>query len=93
MSPLSSAQCRAARGLLGWSQEELAAKSGLDTRFVCDMEAETGDPGAGQVEALRSTLMAAGVEFTDGDAPGVRFVGHNQGEGTRLGDLTSENDR
>lgn len=90
---MSPAQSRAARGLLGWSEAELARKVGLDERFVRDFEAGHGDPPPGQIEALRSAFMTAGAVFTDSPAPGVRLEARGQGEGTRLGDLTTENDR
>ncbi len=86
-------QSRAARGLLGWSEADLARKVGLDERFVRDFEAGYGDPPAGQIEALRSALASAGAVFTDLPTPGVRLDAQGQGEGTRLQDLTTENDR
>ncbi|WP_232627865.1 helix-turn-helix domain-containing protein [Methylobacterium sp. Leaf118] len=90
---MSPKQSRAARALLGWQAADLARESGLDAGFVERFEAGTGDPASGQVEALRSALMRAGLVFTEGD--GVRLSGRQQGgdEGTRLGDLTTENDR
>ncbi|MGV7032184.1 helix-turn-helix domain-containing protein [Methylobacterium symbioticum] len=91
--PMSPAQSRAARGLLGWSEAELARKVGFEERVVRDFEAGHGDPSPGRIEALRSALMAAGAVFTDSPYPGVRLEPQGQGEGTRLGDLTTENDR
>ena len=90
---MSPAQSRAARGLLGWSEADLAAKVGFDEQFVRDFESGYGDPPSGQIEALRSALMREGVVFTEGD--GVRLSERQKGgdEGTRLGDLTTENDR
>lgn len=91
---MNAAQCRGARGLLGWSEAELARRSGLDEGFVKGFEAGTGDPASGQIEALRSALMQAGVVFTDGATPGVRLSAQQRGdEGTRLDQLTTENDR
>ena len=91
---MSSAQSRAARGLLGWSQGDLAAKVGLDERFVHDFEGGLGDPPTGQVEALRSALMAAGAVFTGAPTPGVHLSTQpSADEGTRLDALTTENDR
>ena len=92
---MTAAQCRGARGLLGWSEADLARKSGLDEGFVTGFEAGTGDPASGQVEALRSALMQGGVVFGDGATPGVRLSERQRGgdEGTRLGNLTTENDR
>jgi transcriptional regulator with XRE-family HTH domain len=91
---MSPAQSRAARGLLGWSQADLAAKVGLDARFVSDFEGGHGDPPSGQIAALRSALMAAGAVFTDGPAQGVHLAAQaGADEGTRLDALTTENDR
>lgn len=93
LNTIGPGQSRAARGLLGWSTADLARASGLDEGFVTGFEAGTGDPASGQIEALRSALMREGVVFTGGD--GVRLSDRQKGgdEGTRLGDLTTENDR
>lgn len=90
--PMSPVQSRAARGLLGWSEAELAGKAGLDAGFVRDFEAGHGDPPSGRVEVLRSALMAAGVAFTEDGSSGVR-LGPAGGEGIRADALTTENDR
>ncbi|MGU3536638.1 helix-turn-helix domain-containing protein [Methylobacterium sp. A54F] len=93
-APISPAQSRAARGLLGWSEGDLAGKVGLGESFVRDFEAGRGDPPSGQLEALRSALMAAGAVFTDGDSQGVRLdPGGGRDEGTHPDQLTTENDR
>jgi transcriptional regulator with XRE-family HTH domain len=91
---MSPAQSRAARGLLGWSEADLAAKVGLDAQFVRDFEGGYGDPPSGQIEALRSALCAAGAVFTGSPRPGVH-LGAQSGpdEGTRADALTTENDR
>ncbi len=90
---MSPAQSRAARALLDWSQADLAGKVGLGEAFVRDFESGGRDPASGQIEALRSALMAAGVIFTDGASDGVRLGGRGADEGTRLGALNTENDR
>jgi transcriptional regulator with XRE-family HTH domain len=91
---MSPAQSRAARGLLGWSEADLAAKVGLDARLVRDFEAGYGDPPSGQIEALRSVLGAAGAVFTDEPTPGVHLAARRGAdEGTRPEALTTENDR
>lgn len=91
---MSPAQSRAARGLLGWSEADLAAKVGLDERLVRDFEAGYGEPPSGQIEALRSALGAAGAVFTDAPQQGVHLAtSSGADEGTRLGALTTENDR
>ena len=91
---MSPAQSRAARGLLGWSEADLAAKVGIDERRVRDFESGFGDPPSGQIEALRSALSAAGAVFTDAPTPGVHLRERpGTDEGTRADALTTENDR
>lgn len=90
---MSPAQSRAARALLNWSEADLARKVGLEECFVRDFESAGSDPASGQIEALRSALMAAGAIFSEGDASGVRLGSRGGDEGTRLGSLTTENDR
>jgi hypothetical protein len=86
ISPLTSAQIRAARGLVRWSAEDLAkeARLGLATvRRAEQSEMETSLTAANDL-AVRRTLEAAGVEFIDenGGGPGVRLRKSGQ-EGTR----------
>ena len=66
-------QCRMARAALGMGVRELAAaaKVSIDTivRF------ERGDELKERtIDALQRALEAAGVEFTNGDQPGVRLT-------------------
>jgi transcriptional regulator with XRE-family HTH domain len=77
MTPLTSAQIRAARGLVRWSAEDLAkeARLGLATiRRAEQSEMETSLTAANDL-AIRRTLEDAGVEFIDGNGggPGVRL--------------------
>lgn len=91
---MSPAQSRAARGLLGWSEADLAAKAGCEESLVSRFENGYGDSPSGQVEVLRSALTAAGIVFTESPHPGVS-LGEARGvdEGTRADALTTENDR
>ena len=72
---ISVRQVKAARALLDWSQERLAAASGVSIPTVRRLEAMDGElrGRAETAERLRAALEAAGVEFTNGDAPGVRL--------------------
>ncbi|MHB2210288.1 helix-turn-helix domain-containing protein [Methylobacterium sp. CM6257] len=91
---MSPAQSRAARGLLGWSEADLAAKVRLDERLVRDFEGGYGDAPSGQIEALRSALCAAGIVFSEEPSPGVHLAARSgPDEGTRPDALTTENDR
>ncbi len=73
-------QMKAARALLGWSRMQLGLRSDTSLSVVKTFE-QTGrvtimqrrpnltDP----VAAIRATFEEAGIEFTGGDAPGVRL--------------------
>ncbi|MGA7323693.1 MAG: helix-turn-helix transcriptional regulator [Rhodomicrobium sp.] len=67
-------QLRAARALLGWSQSDLAARAGLSRPTVKRAETEGDTPVSDEAKAkMKAALEAAGVEFTNGNAPGVRL--------------------
>jgi transcriptional regulator with XRE-family HTH domain len=69
---VTSAQIRAARGLLDWTVRDLAERSGVHRDMVSKIE--TGASGGpATLKAIRRTLEYAGVEFTNGDAPGVKL--------------------
>lgn len=75
---LTPAQLRAARALLGWSQEDLAARCAGSATSATIKRFETGksDPKQSTLIAWRKALSKAGVEFLDGDeksGPGVRL--------------------
>jgi len=69
-------QLRAARGLLGWSQSELAARAGLSLPTVKRLEGEFGPRVSEEARAkLRRAIEAAGIDFIseNGGGLGVRF--------------------
>ncbi|HWL04240.1 MAG TPA: helix-turn-helix transcriptional regulator [Xanthobacteraceae bacterium] len=70
-------QIRAARGLLGWSQTELADRAELSLPTVKRMEREGGGPAVSDdaKEKVRAALEKAGVEFIaeNGGGAGVRL--------------------
>ena len=68
-------QCRAARGLLDWSQQDLADKARIGIVTVRQLEAGGHEPRPATLEVVRRALEAAGVEFIDanGGGPGVRL--------------------
>jgi predicted transcriptional regulator len=72
---IDAAQLRAARGLVNWSRDDLAAKAGTTSRTIARIEDGEGTPRASTAQAIRSTLEKAGVEFIDenGGGPGVRL--------------------
>ena len=79
---VSIRQVKAARSLLGWSQEQLAVAAGVSIPTIKRLEARDG-PLGGRNETgskIRSALEGAGVEFIDenGGGPGVRLRHHSQ---------------
>ena len=70
---ISPEQSRAARGLLDWSQTKLGTLANLSESTIRDFEKGRRLPTANNLAAIRTTLEAAGVEFTNGDQPGVRL--------------------
>lgn len=72
---ISPAQCRAARALLGWSQDDLSSHARIAKKSIADFEREVRNPQDRTVIALRAALEAFGVLFIpqNGGGAGVRF--------------------
>jgi transcriptional regulator with XRE-family HTH domain len=69
-------QIRAARGLLGWSQTQLAKRAGMSLPTVKRMETGTGPKVSEEARArIRDALERGGVRFiAEGEeGPGVRL--------------------
>lgn len=64
-------QCRAARALLNWTQQQLADAAGVGTVTIRQFENGRTTPQRWNLHALERALETAGVEFTDGS--GVKF--------------------
>lgn len=63
---LSPEQCRAARGWLGWSQEELSKRARVGQSTLKDFEGGRRTPMRNNIEAIRAALEAAGVRMVFG---------------------------
>ncbi len=72
---LSPAQCRAARALLNWSQEDLVAKSKISKKTIADFESGATTPHTQTLNRILLAFEAAGIEFLNSKAPGVRLRG------------------
>jgi transcriptional regulator with XRE-family HTH domain len=73
---LTVEQIRAARGLLGWSQSELAARAGLSLPTVKRLEGGFGPRVSDEARAkLQRAIEAVGIDFIEenGGGLGVRF--------------------
>jgi transcriptional regulator with XRE-family HTH domain len=72
---ITAAQCRAARGLLEWSQLELAEHADVGVVTVHQLETGTSQSRRATLDVIRRAFELAGVEFIDenGGGPGVRL--------------------
>lgn len=74
---VSIRQIKAARALLNWTQDDLAARSGVSAPTVKRLEAADGEIGGrvGTQRALLDALQESGVEFLveNGGGIGVRL--------------------
>jgi transcriptional regulator with XRE-family HTH domain len=72
---ISGAHIRAARGLLGWTQKELAKRGEVALGTLRKME-ESGDAVDARTDTLIKVMTAldkAGIIFLNDDSPGVRL--------------------
>jgi transcriptional regulator with XRE-family HTH domain len=72
---ITPAQCRAARALLDWSQQELSSHAGIGIVTVRQIEAGQTRPRRATIAVVKQALERAGVEFLEenGGGPGVRL--------------------
>jgi transcriptional regulator with XRE-family HTH domain len=71
---VTSAQLRAARGLLNWTVRDLAERSGVHRNTITRIELDSTGTGHAIV-AIERALQEAGVIFVaeNGEGPGVRL--------------------
>ena len=72
---ITARQIKAARALLGWSQQKLADKAIVSLNAITRLEGGHVDPRVSTVAAIEKALVKAGVEFLSGGG---------KGEGVRL---------
>jgi transcriptional regulator with XRE-family HTH domain len=70
---MTPAQCRAARALLDWSQQQLAVAAKIGNATIRNFEGGKSTPQNATLDVLQRALESAGVEFTNGDEPGVKL--------------------
>jgi ribosome-binding protein aMBF1 (putative translation factor) len=70
---LTPEQCRAARGWLGWTQQDLATKAEVGLSTLRAFEAGQREPIRNNLGALRHAIEAGGVKllFDGGKATGI----------------------
>jgi len=74
LAPITAAQLRAARALLGWSARELADQCGVSHSAISRAERAKGTPHMQprKLSAIRAVLEKHGIEFLA--ANGVRLL-------------------
>ena len=73
-------QIRAARALLGWSQQELADRAIISLNALTRLERGQVDSRLSTLTAVETALMKGGIEF---------IAAAEKGEGVRLSRLSS----
>ena len=66
-------QVKAARALLGWSQADLARRSGISEPTVARLESSQGELGGREntAEKIRKALEVGGIDFIEEDGGGL----------------------
>jgi transcriptional regulator with XRE-family HTH domain len=85
---ITSEQVKAARGLIRWDQKDLSAASGISLPAIKRLEQMAG-PLAAQsrtVDAIIAAFGKAGVEFINGDEPGVKLKARRSATKPKKGD-------
>ena len=72
---ITPAQCRAARALVDWSQQQLADAAKIGNATIRNFEGGKSEPQSATLDVVRRALEKAGVEFLppNGSGAGVRL--------------------
>jgi transcriptional regulator with XRE-family HTH domain len=76
-------QCRAARGLLNWTQDHLAAFAGISRSTIKDFECNRHTLHRSSEKLLTETFESHGVRFffDEKDGFGIRMIAKSGGSG------------
>jgi len=80
---ITPAQCRAARGLLNWTQRDLADQAGVGIVTVRQFEAGLNEPRRATLEVVKRAFETAGIEFIAPDNGGAGLRLKSSGRGKR----------
>jgi DNA-binding XRE family transcriptional regulator len=78
-SPLTPAQCRAARGLIGWNQGDLAREAGVSRQTINDFESGKREPITNNLLEIVMAFLSAGVMPLDEEPETLTGVGGGRG--------------
>src|SRR3989339_2194432 len=68
---ITTAQIRGARGILNWSQSDLAERTGISATSIGSIEKGQSQPRESTLQAIQKAFEASGIEFLGKD--GVRI--------------------
>jgi transcriptional regulator with XRE-family HTH domain len=71
---ITAAQCRAARGLLGWTQQDLAKATGLSKTAIVQFETGLARTREETLAQIVTSLSNQGIEFTQPDGVNRRAI-------------------
>ncbi len=79
---ITTAQIRGARGILNWSQTDLAERTGISATSIGSIENGQSTPRANTLQAIQKAFEKAGIEFLglDGVRIESRYVQRLSGE-------------
>ena len=75
---LLACHCRAARGMLNLTQRQLAEAAGVDEQTIRRFEKSEQSPHPTTLDKLKEAFERRGIEFSNGDSPGVRLRPENR---------------
>ena len=70
---MKAIQLRMARAAVGWGVRDLARRAGVNANTVTRIE-NGADAKQSTMDKIQHALESAGMEFTNGDQPGVRLT-------------------
>jgi transcriptional regulator with XRE-family HTH domain len=70
---ITAVQCKMARAALGWGIRELARRARISQTTVARFENALSKPNASTLAVMQRAFEDAGIEFINGDAPGIRL--------------------
>jgi len=73
---ITADQCRAARSLLNWTQDQLATNAAVSRATIAEFESSARKPMKNNLRSIADCMVTAGIEFVseeDGKGVGVRF--------------------
>lgn len=78
---MTRGQCRAARALLEWTQDQLAETASVSKKTLADFEGGKRTPYDRTLADIQRALEGAGIQFIpeNGGGAGVRFSERSKG--------------